>query len=77
MIKFEVFDEKSFTEDEMIAVVKFPLPESLFKDGICEEWLPLSGKLGEQKEGSISIRINFMVLFFVLSIDYIELIHEK
>ena len=60
-IKFEIYDEKSFTDDELIAVVKFPLPESLFKSGLVDEWLPLSGKLGEQKEGSIRIRLSFMV----------------
>lgn len=60
MIKFEVFDEKSFTDDDMIAVVKFPLPDTLFSTGILEEWLPLSGKLGEQKEGSINIRMEFI-----------------
>lgn len=59
-IKFEIYDEKSFTDDELIAVVKFPLPESLFKSGLVDEWLPLSGKLGEQKEGSIRIRLSFM-----------------
>lgn len=58
-IKFEVFDEKSFTDDEMIAVVKFPIPAILYTQGFIDEWLPLSGKLGEQKEGSINIRIVF------------------
>ena len=60
-IKFEIFDEKSFTDDELIAVVKYPIPESLYTQGFIDEWLPLSGKLGEQKEGSINIRIQFMV----------------
>lgn len=58
-IKFEVFDEKSFTDDELIAVVKYPIPQVLYTQGFIDEWLPLSGKLGEQKEGSLNIRILF------------------
>lgn len=70
MIKFEIFDEKSFTDDDLIAVVKFPLSESLFTSGFIDERLPLSGKLGEQKEGSINIRILFT------SIDQLQRIEQ-
>lgn len=61
-IKFEIFDEKSFTDDELIAVVKYPIPQVLYTQGFIDEWLPLSGKLGEQKEGSLNIRIVFTVI---------------
>ena len=76
MINFEVFDEKSFTDDELIACVRFPLPESLFKSELCEEWLPLSGKLGEQKEGSLHIRIVFTVIFMNNKFRSVNCFHE-
>lgn len=55
--------KKSFNEDEMIAFVKFPLPKSLFDGIFLDEWIPLSGKLGEQKEGYINIRMLFTVFY--------------
>ena len=45
----------------MIAFVNFPLPDSLFNGIFLDEWLPLSGKLGEQKEGHINIQMMYTV----------------
>lgn len=55
----EIYDEKSFSDDEIIAFVKFPLPKSLFDGIFLDEWIPLSGKLGENKEGYINIQMLF------------------
>jgi toll-interacting protein len=55
----EIFDEKSFTNDELIAFVKYPLTAELFEGKFINEWIPLSGKLGEQKEGHINIQMLF------------------
>jgi hypothetical protein len=56
--------KKSFTDDELIAFVKYPLPPSLFEGKFIEEWIPLNGKLGEQKEGYISIQLLLTVNYF-------------
>ncbi len=62
-ISIELFDEKSFTDDDLIAFVKYPLSSQIFEGNYRDEWLPLSGKLGEQKEGSINIKLSFTVFF--------------
>lgn len=59
MVSIEIFDEKSFTNDELVAFANFPLPESLFEGIFLDEWIPLSGKLGEDKEGYINIQFLF------------------
>jgi toll-interacting protein len=61
MFVLEIFDEKSFSSDEMIAFVKYPFPDSLFQGIFLDEWIPLSGKSGELKEGHINIQILFTV----------------
>ncbi|RNA24367.1 toll-interacting [Brachionus plicatilis] len=58
-LNIEIYDEKSFTEDEMIAFVKYPLQSKLFDGVFIDEWIPLSGRLGEQKEGYINIHLLF------------------
>lgn len=61
-LKFLIlFLKKSFSDDEVIAFVKFPLPNSLFDGIFLDEWIPLSGKLGENKEGYINIQMLFTV----------------
>jgi toll-interacting protein len=59
MLHIEIFDEKSFMNDEMIAFVNYPLPDSLFNGIFLDEWIPLSGKLGEQKEGHINVQMMY------------------
>ncbi len=48
------------SEDELIAFVKYPLPEKIFEGSISNEWIPLSGKLGEHKEGQLNIQLLFI-----------------
>ncbi len=61
-IKYNImYFKKSFTNDEMVAFVKYPLPDSLFNGIFLDEWIPLSGKLGEQKEGHINVQIMYTV----------------
>lgn len=45
----------------MVAFVKFPLPKSILDGIFLDEWIPLTGKLGEQKEGYINIQMLFTV----------------
>ncbi len=53
--------KKSFSDDELIAFVKYPLPKELFEGKSIDEWVPLSGRLGEQKEGYISLQLSLTV----------------
>lgn len=45
----------------MIAFVKYPFNRTLFDGVFVDEWIPLSGRLGEQKEGYINIHLFFTV----------------
>jgi hypothetical protein len=36
------------------------LPEKIFEGSISNEWIPLSGKLGEHKEGQLNIQLLFI-----------------
>lgn len=49
----EIYDEKQFSTDEKIAWLHAPIPKQVFEGVIVERWYPLSGRLGEGKEGSI------------------------
>ncbi|XP_076035269.1 toll-interacting protein-like isoform X2 [Oratosquilla oratoria] len=51
----EIFDERTLTDDELIAWVKVPMPDQVFQGETVDEWYTLSGKLGEGQEGTINI----------------------
>lgn len=55
----EIYDENSLTQDEQIAVLHYVFPEELFQGVPINEWFPLSGRLGEQKEGNIHLDLQF------------------
>lgn len=55
----EVYDECSFTVDEMIAWTLYKIPESTMNGETVEEWVPLNGKQGDGKEGQICIVTSF------------------
>ncbi|XP_046456843.1 toll-interacting protein B-like [Daphnia pulex] len=52
-ISIEVYDECALTMDELIAYGQIPIPEIVFRGESADQWLQLSGKQGEHKEGSI------------------------
>lgn len=54
-IHLEVFDEKAFTTDNRIAWTLIQLPQMIFNGESKEDWYPLSGKQGEDKEGMINL----------------------
>ncbi|GIY48257.1 hypothetical protein CEXT_601231 [Caerostris extrusa] len=56
-VKLEVFDECAFSLDEKIAYGSYDIPKSVLLGKTVNEWIELSGKLGENKEGSINIVI--------------------
>ena len=54
--------------DSRIAWVDVPLPENVRNGEQMDEWLPLSGKLGEEAEGTIHIVMSKKVSYVVGSI---------
>ncbi|KAH7716814.1 CBN-TLI-1 protein [Aphelenchoides avenae] len=58
-IYIQIFDERSFTNDECIAWSHIILPEAIFNSESIDEWYPLSGQQGEGKEGVVNMVISF------------------
>lgn len=58
-IYLELYDECSFTMDELIAWAKIPIPASVMKGETHEDWFSLSGKQGEDKEGMINLVLSY------------------
>lgn len=52
-IDIEVYDECTFTNDALVAHATLPLPEGVFKYLVVDEWWPLSGQEGHDKEGML------------------------
>lgn len=61
-VSVEIFDEKALTDDQRIAYAKIAIPQSVFQGHTLDEWFPLSGKLGEAKEGSINLIISYTTM---------------
>lgn len=60
----EIYDECSFTMDELIAWTEIKLPEAVLSGETHEDWYPLSGKQGDGMEGMIDLVLSFTVCFF-------------
>lgn len=58
-ISVEIYDECSFTMDELIAWAQVSIPASVFAGQTHEEWFPLSGKQGEGQEGAINLVLSY------------------
>lgn len=61
MISIEVFDERSFTMDELIAWTQINIPQQIYTGETHEDWYPLSGKQGEGVEGMINLVLSYSV----------------
>lgn len=66
-ISVEIYDERSFTTDELIAWAQIPIPPTIFSGKTHEEWFPLDGKQGEALEGTINLVLSYSVSKSVIS----------
>ena len=62
-LSIEIYDECALTMDELVAYGQIPLPESLFRRESVDDWFQLSGKQGDNKEGSIHLILTLLVFF--------------
>jgi len=63
VIDVEIYDECTFQSDSMVAHTTFSLPEEVITKGmVVDEWWPLSGQEGHDKEGMIHIILSLQPL---------------
>ena len=55
--------QRSFTIDDRVAWAYVTLPQAALNGETVDEWFPLSGKQGDQKEGSINLVMSFQVSY--------------
>lgn len=58
-IHVEIFDECSFTMDELIAWAHITIPPAVMSGETHEDWFPLNGKQGEGKEGMLNLVLSY------------------
>lgn len=64
-MSIEIFDERSFTVDEMIAWAQITIPPKVLSGETHEDWYALTGKLGEGLEGTIHLVMSYSVSRFI------------
>ncbi|XP_014216628.1 toll-interacting protein [Copidosoma floridanum] len=63
-IYIEIYDECSFTMDELIAWGHIDIPPQVIEKGTTyEDWYLLSGKQGDNQEGSINLVLSYQVRY--------------
>jgi toll-interacting protein len=58
-VYIEIFDERSFTMDDRVAWTHIPIPERVLAGETVDDWFPLNGKLGDEREGTINLVLSF------------------
>lgn len=60
-ISLEIYDECSFTMDELIAWTTITIPQQVIAGETHEDWYALNGKQGEGMEGMINLVLSYSV----------------
>ena len=55
----EVFNERYLAIDDRVAWSHYEFPDDLFQGETMEEWVKLSGKLGDGQEGDLNVILSF------------------
>ncbi|XP_044736206.1 toll-interacting protein-like [Chrysoperla carnea] len=58
-IYLEIYDECSFTMDELIAWTQIQIPQNVMQGETHEDWYPLSGKQGDGAEGMVQLVLSY------------------
>ncbi|XP_063970853.1 toll-interacting protein B-like [Lytechinus pictus] len=58
-VHIELFDEKAFTTDNKIAWALITIPPAVMNGETKDDWFPLTGKQGEDKEGMINLIFSY------------------
>lgn len=62
-IDIEIYDECTFSPDSLIAHTGIPLTEKVLTKGeMVDDWWPLSGQEGEEKEGMIHLILSMQLI---------------
>lgn len=56
-----IYVQRSFTMDDRVAWTHVTIPERAMNGETVDDWYPLSGKLGDEKEGTINLVLSFAV----------------
>ena len=61
-IDVEIYDECTFSPDALVAHTSVPITDSLMTKGeMVDDWWPLSGQEGEEKEGLLHLILSVQV----------------
>jgi len=61
-LDIEIYDECTFSTDSLIAHTNVPLTDSVLGAEIVDDWWPLSGQEGEEREGMVHLILSYQKL---------------